>query len=148
MQELWTVYGFYLWALTTALVVIALAWLAWNTFGEAGAEGNGGPGDQEKSSLAAMEETVASLGETLPYMQATLGRALQRVGVAHGSAPDGTATFAVAVTNARGDGFILSGGGAGSLNLKILSGWRPSVTLSREESSAVSDAQRHPAGQS
>ena len=32
MIELWNSSGFYLWALTTALVIIALAWLAYNSF--------------------------------------------------------------------------------------------------------------------
>jgi len=32
MLEFWNNYGLYLWGLTTALVVIALVWLAYNTF--------------------------------------------------------------------------------------------------------------------
>ncbi len=32
MLEIWNAYGLYLWALTTVLVVISLAWLAWQTF--------------------------------------------------------------------------------------------------------------------
>jgi hypothetical protein len=141
MQELWTTYGFYLWALTTALVVLALAWLAWNTFGEDTEGAGGGPAEPESVRLDGVDESVTHLQEALPIMQATLGRALQRVGVTHGRSPDGAATFAVAVANARGDGFVLAGGGADGLNLKVLSQWAAAVTLSPEESTAISEAQ-------
>ncbi len=141
MQELWTTYGFYLWALTTALVVLALAWLAWNTFGEATDEGEAQAAEADSAPGSDRDGSVAQVQEALPIMQATLGRALQRVGVAHGRASDGTPTFAAAVTNARGDGFVLSGGGAGGANLKVLSQWAASVTLSPDETTAISKAQ-------
>jgi hypothetical protein len=79
MLELWSEYGFYLWGITTALVLIALAWLAWNSFAaqpepEAEAEPGG-------SGVAELEARVTALAEATPLMQATLGRTLQFFGL-------------------------------------------------------------------
>jgi hypothetical protein len=141
MQELWTTYGFYLWALTTALVVLALVWLAWNTFGEAAEDGEEST-EVDAALLDGGDERVTHLQEALPIMQATLGRTLQRVGASRGQAADGSSSFALAVANARGDGFVLSGGEAGGVNLKVLAQWAAPVTLSSEESTAILEAQK------
>ena len=143
MQELWTTYGFYLWGLTTALVVVALGWLAWNTFGEPADGETAGPpaAAPDVHRLSDMEERLTALTEAAPFMQATLGRALQYVGLARGSGAEGAQSFAVAVANARGDGFVLSGGATGGLNLKVLANWASNIPLSDEERAAISDAQ-------
>ena len=143
MLELWSEYGFYLWGVTTALVLIALAWLAWNSFAaqpepEAEAEPGG-------SGVAELEARVTALAEATPLMQATLGRTLQFFGLVRYSDPAGAQAFALAVANARGDGFVLSSSVRGGLSAKPLSGWASwaKSPLSAEEQSAVAQAREH-----
>jgi hypothetical protein len=136
MLELWTTYGFFLWALTTALVVIALAWLAWQTFA-APAES---AGSAEPAALEALNERVTALTEAAPHMQATLGRTLQLFGLIKYADATGAQAFSLAISNARGDGFVLSSSVRGGLNAKPLTRWSSSLPLSREEQSAVEQA--------
>ena len=139
MVELWNTYGFYLWALTTALVVVALAWLAWNTFSsEPEAES---PSEIDPGRLEALAERVTALAEAAPHMQATLGRTLQFSGLVRYTDGAGAQAFALAVSNARGDGFVLSSSVRGGLNLKTLVHWASNQSLSREEQSAIEQAQ-------
>jgi hypothetical protein len=140
MLELWSEYGFYLWGLTTALVLIALAWLAWNSFAaqpEMEAEEAAG-----ESGAAELEARVVALAEAAPLMQATLGRTLQFFGLVRYADPAGAQAFALAVANARGDGFVLSSSVRGGLNAKPLSNWASwaKSPLSAEERSAVEQA--------
>ena len=137
MLALWSEYGFYLWGITTALVLIALAWLAWNTFAaqpEPEAER-----ETEGSGLAELEARVTSLAEATPLMQATLGRTLQFFGLVRYADAAGAQAFALAVSNARGDGFVLSSSVRGGLSAKPLSGWTAGAKspLSAEEQLAV-----------
>ena len=143
MLELWSEYGFYLWGVTTALVLIALAWLAWNSFAaqpepEAEAEPGG-------SGVAELEARLNALAEATPLMQATLGRTLQFFGLVRYADPAGAQAFALAVANARGDGFVLSSSIRGGLSAKPLSGWASwaKSPLSVEEQSAVAQAREH-----
>jgi hypothetical protein len=143
MLELWSEYGFYLWGITTALVLIALAWLAWNSFAaqpepEAEAEPGG-------SGVAELEARLNALAEATPLMQATLGRTLQFFGLVRYADPAGAQAFALAVANARGDGFVLSSSIRGGLSAKPLSGWASwaKSPLSAEEQSAVAQAREH-----
>ena len=143
MLELWSEYGFYLWGITTALVLIALAWLAWNSFAaqpepEAEAEPGG-------SGVAELEARLNALAEATPLMQATLGRTLQFFGLVRYADPAGAQAFALAVANARGDGFVLSSSVRGGLSAKPLSGWASwaKLPLSAEEQSAVAQAREH-----
>jgi hypothetical protein len=143
MLELWSEYGFYLWGITTALVLIALAWLAWNSFAaqpepEAEAEPGG-------SGVAELEARLNALAEATPLMQATLGRTLQFFGLVRYADPAGAQAFALAVANARGDGFVLSSSIRGGLSAKPLSGWASwaKSPLSVEEQSAVAQAREH-----
>jgi hypothetical protein len=140
MLELWSEYGFYLWGITTALVLIALAWLGWNSFAvppEPEAEG-----EPAESSTAELEARVTALAEATPLMQATLGRTLQFFGLRRYADPAGAQAFALAVANARGDGFVLSSSVRGGLGAKPLSGWTTwaQSPLSAEEQSAVEQA--------
>ena len=143
MLELWSEYGFYLWGITTALVLIALAWLAWNSFAaqpepEAEAEPGG-------SATKEMEARVTALTEATPLMQATLGRTLQFFGLVRYADQAGAQAFALAVASARGDGFVLSSSVRGGLSAKPLSGWTSwaKSPLSVEEQSAVAQAREH-----
>jgi hypothetical protein len=143
MLELWSEYGFYLWGITTALVLIALAWLAWNSFAtqpepEAEAEPGGSGG-------AELEARLNALAEATPLMQATLGRTLQFFGLVRYADQAGAQAFALAVANARGDGFVLSSSVRGGLSAKPLSGWASwaKSPLSAEEQSAVAQAREH-----
>ena len=143
MLELWSEYGFYLWGVTTALVLIALAWLAWNSFAaqpepEAEAEPGG-------SGVAELESRVTALAEATPLMQATLGRTLQFFGLVRYADQAGAQAFALAVASARGDGFVLSSSVRGGLSAKPLSGWTSwaKSPLSVEEQSAVAQAREH-----
>jgi hypothetical protein len=140
MLELWSEYGFYLWGITTALVLIALAWLAWNTFAaQPGPEAEGEPAG---SGTPELEARVAALAEAAPLMQATLGRTLQFFGLVRYADPAGAQAFALAVANARGDGFVLSSSVRGGLSAKPLSGWASwaKSPLSAEEQLAVGQA--------
>lgn len=144
MLELWTTYGFYLWALTTALVIIALAWLAYNTFSaqsepETSAAAAAEP---EGNDLAAVQERVTALAEATPHMQATLGRTLQFCSLVRYADNTGAQAFSLAIANARGDGFVLSSSVRGGVSAKPLSGWASSQKLAREEQSAVDEARR------
>lgn len=137
MLELWSEYGFYLWGVTTALVLIALLWLAWNSFAaqpEPEAEG-----EPAGSGTAELDARVTALAEAAPLMQATLGRTLQFFGLVRYADPAGAQAFALAVANARGDGFVLSSSVRGGLSAKPLSGWTSwaKSPLSAEEQSAV-----------
>lgn len=143
MQVFWTEYGFYLWGLTTALALIALAWLAWNSFAqpaeedgprEAAPEADGPAGD-----LAAQ---VQELAEGAPLMRASLGRALQFVGLERYIDTAGAPAFALAVANARGDGFVLISSVRGGLTAKPLLAWTPTAKalFSAEEQLAVDQA--------
>jgi hypothetical protein len=140
MLELWNAYGFYLWGITTALALIALAWLAWNTFSaQPEAESDAQTGESRVDEL---KSQVTSLAEATPMMQATLGRTLQFFGLVRYSDTTGAQAFALAVSNARGDGFVLSSSIRGGLNAKPLAGWRADqkFSLSAEEQSAVEKA--------
>jgi len=140
MLELWTAYGFYLWMLTTALAVIALAWLAWNTFSP---QPEPEVGDQpDTNTLDDLEARVSTLIEAAPHMQATLGRALQFFGLMRYTDPTGAQAFALAVANARGDGFVVSSSVRGGLTAKPIAAWGTQVALSVEEQSAIQHALR------
>jgi hypothetical protein len=141
MVEFWAANGFYLWALTTALALIALAWLAWNAFAA-------GP-EMEEAALAAslpevddLKAQIQALGEAAPLMQATLGRTLQCVGLVRYADPTGAQAFALAVASARGDGFVLSSSVRGGLSAKPLNDWASwgKSPLIQEEQSAVAQA--------
>lgn len=140
MMDLWTQFGFYLWALTTALVVVALAWLAWTTFGSPGEVAAAGLDEETLSTLAALSERVEVLTEAAPHMQATLGRALQFCGLVRYTDNTGAQAFTLALTNARGEGFVLSSSVRGGLMAKPLASWASSQALSREEQSAIDEA--------
>jgi hypothetical protein len=142
MLELWNSSGFYLWALTTALVIIALAWLAYNAFSGQGeapepAAPAAGP---DPAALQALSDRVTALAEAAPHMQATLGRTLQYCGLVRYADGSGAQAFSIAVSNARGDGFVLSSSVRGGLNAKALSRWTSAQALSLEEQSALDQA--------
>ncbi len=145
MLEFWTSSGFYLWALTTALVIIALAWLAYNTFAGSG-EAEPAPEQEtpaeaaDPAALEALSDRVTALAEAAPHMQATLGRTLQYFGLVRYADGTGAQAFSLAVSNARGDGFVLSSSVRGGLSAKPLSRWTAAQPLSLEEQSALDQA--------
>jgi hypothetical protein len=144
MQELWTAYGFYLWIFTTALVIITLVWLAWNTFGPAPVT-EAESGDEvdviEIRGLDELEAQVVKLTEAIPYMQATLGRALQFYGLEKFSDPMGAQAFALALASGRGDGVVISSSVRGGVAVKPLADWNSPQGLTTEEQAAVDQAQ-------
>jgi hypothetical protein len=143
MLELWNSSGFYLWALTTGLVIVALAWLAYNTFAGQGDTQPEHDDDAPGAGAAAMEaisDRVTALAEAAPHMQATLGRTLQYCGLVRYADGSGAQAFSLAVSNARGDGFVLSSSVRGGLSAKPLSRWTSAQPLSREEQSALDQA--------
>jgi hypothetical protein len=142
MLQLWSDYGFYLWGLTTALVVIALAWLAYNSFSAQGADEEVA-GGVDPAALEALRERVTGLAEAAPHMQATLGRTLQFYGLVRYADGTGAQAFSLAVSNARGDGFVLSSSVRGGFSAKPLAGWSSNQSLSLEEQSAVDQARRN-----
>jgi len=137
MQQLWIDYGFWLWALTTLLVVVALAWLAYNSFS---AQGEADAANPNEALLAALDERVTGLAEAAPHMQATLGRTLQYVGLVRYADGSGAQAFSLAISNARGDGFVLSSSVRGGLSAKPLGRWASNQPLSMEEQSAIEQA--------
>lgn len=142
MVDFWATNGFYLWALTTALAIIALAWLAWNAFGpQAEAQEGEGRADEEAAGETASLETISArvtaLAEATPHMQATLGRALQRVGLVRHNDPANAQAFSLALANARGDGVVLSSSARGGFIAKPLVGWASPQALTKEEQQAV-----------
>lgn len=141
MAEFWAVNGFYLWALTTALVIIALAWLAWNTFGpSAEEESTDEQTEADSSALETLAARVEVVNEALPHMQATLGRALQRYGLVRHPDATGQSAFTLALANARGDGVVLASSVRGGLTAKALVGWTSGQALTKEEQEAVDRA--------
>jgi hypothetical protein len=141
MLELWNSAGFYLWALTTILVIIALAWLAYNTFaGQSEDEPEAPVAGVDPAVLGTLSDRVTTLAEATPHMQATLGRSLQYCGLARYSDGSGAQAFSLAVSNARGDGFVLSSSVRGGLSAKPLSRWTSAQPLSLEEQSALDQA--------
>jgi hypothetical protein len=139
MLELWNNAGFYLWALTTALVIVALAWLAYNTFAAAG-DAAAAPPPVDTAIMLGLDERVTSLAEATPHMQATLGRSLQHTGLVRYTDVTGAQAFSLAVSNARGDGFVLSSSVRGGVSAKPLSRWSSLQPLSLEEQSAIDQA--------
>ena len=142
MQELWNAYGFYLWAMTTALVLIALAWLAYNTFvsqPEEEVEAAAAPA-VEATAVEALSERVEALTEAAPHMQATLGRTLQYFGLVRYSDAGSAVAFSLAIANARGDGFVLSSSVRGGMSAKPITQWASSQALSLEEQAALDQA--------
>lgn len=144
MVDFWALNGFYLWALTTALVIIALAWLAWNAFGPqaeaADEETAEEPDTSSASAIEALSARVTALTEATPHMQATLGRALQRVGLTRHNDPTNAQAFSLVLANARGDGVVLSSSARGGFNAKPLVGWASPQPLTKEEQQAVDEA--------
>jgi hypothetical protein len=138
MQAIWEAYGFYLWAMTTALVLIALAWLAYNTFAAQPDEDEARP-EMDPVALQTLVERVDALAEAAPHMQATLGRSLQYCGLLRYADGNGAQAFSLAICNARGDGFVLSTSVRGGMSAKPLSEWT-GQKLSREEQLAVDEA--------
>ena len=139
MQELWNAYGFYLWAMTTALVLIALAWLAYNTLAAQPDEVE--PAEQvDPAALQALNERVEAVAEAAPHMQATLGRSLQYCGLVRYADIQGAQAFSLAISNARGDGFVLSSSVRGGTSAKPITQWASSQALSHEEQTALDQA--------
>jgi hypothetical protein len=73
-------------------------------------------------------------------MQATLGRSLQYSGLVRYADGSGAQAFSLAVSNARGDGFVLSSSVRGGVSAKQLSRWASGQPLSLEEQSAIDQA--------
>jgi len=142
MLQFWNDFGFYLWGLTTALVLVALAWLAYNSFAaqDDADETPDAGGAADPAALAALDERVSALAEATPHMQATLGRTLQYCGLVRYPDGSGAQAFTLAVCNARGDGFVLSSSVRGGVGAKALSGWTSSQALGHEERSAIDQA--------
>jgi hypothetical protein len=141
MAEFWAINGFYLWALTTALVIVALAWLAWNTFGSSAEEANASAGEvMDSSALETLAARIEVVNEALPHMQATLGRTLQRYGLVRHADATGQQAFTLALANARGDGMVLASSVRGGLTAKSLVGWASGQALTKEEQEAVERA--------
>jgi hypothetical protein len=135
MNEFWLSNGIYLWGLTTALVIIALVWLAWLTFSERNEEPNA-------EVTADLQAQVTELAEATPLMRATLGRAYQFCGIVRFNESASGAGFAVAFVNARGEGVVLSSYANGQAAAKPLKDWGSVIALSAEEKSAIDDARR------
>lgn len=141
MAEFWAINGFYLWALTTALVIIALAWLAWNTFGPEAEDTKASEEAEDNSSaLETLAARVNVVNEALPHIQATLGRALQRHALVRHPDATGQSAFTLALANARGDGVVLASSVRGGLTAKSLVGWASGQALTKEEQEAVDRA--------
>ncbi len=133
MTEFWTQYGFYLWGLTTLLAIIALAWLGWNTFG---------PEEEAVAGLdPALAEQIGNLLETQPVLQASVGRALQYTGLEHYTDETGRPAFALAIFNARGDGFVVTNDVQSGVAAKPVNNWGEGSELSVPEQTAVQQAQ-------
>jgi hypothetical protein len=144
MEAFWAAYGFYLWGLTTALTIIALAWLGWTSFGQPSdldEETETGETDAPETG-SVLASQVQELAEGAPVMRASVGRALQFVGLERYVDSAGAPAFALAVVNARGDGFLLVSSVRGGLTAKPLTGWgaNSKTPLSNEEQFAVSQA--------
>jgi hypothetical protein len=142
MQVFWAEYGFFLWGLTTALAIIALAWLAWSTFSQSSDEDEEAAPPEADPAPAEMVAQVQELAEGAPLMRASLGRALQFVGLERYVDTTGAPAFALAVASARGDGFILVSSVRGGLTAKPILAWGPApkALFSAEEQLAVEQA--------
>jgi len=132
MTEFWTNYGFYLWGFTTLLVLVCLGWLAWLTFaGQDNAETHAA----DMAHFVDIEERLNELAEATPFMQATLGRALQFYGLEQVEQ-----AFALAVVNARGDGFLFSRTTSSEVVMLPLSNWQAQSVLTVEQNIALEKA--------
>src|SRR5258708_37237329 len=111
MLELWNSSGFYLWALTTGLVVIALAWLAYNTFSGQGEPEHGHDAPAPSvgpAALGSLSDRGTALAEAAPHMQATRRRSLQYSALARYTDGSGAQAFSPACSTAAGDASVLS----------------------------------------
>lgn len=133
MEALWSTYGFYLWGLTTLLVIIALVWLGWLSFGPEEASG-GSELDPET------QERMQSLIDSQPVLQSSIGRALQFMGLEQYTDDTGRTAFALAIFNARGDGLLIANDADSGLAMRSLKNWADGAALSVPEQSAVAQA--------
>lgn len=133
MEALWSTYGFYLWGLTTLLVIIALVWLGWLSFGpEEAADGAGlDPETQER---------VQSLLDSQPVLASSMGRAFQFMGLEQYTDDTGRAAFALAIFNARGEGLLIANDADSGLAMRSLKNWADGAKLSVPEQAAVTQA--------
>ena len=75
-----------------------------------------------------------------PAMLPSYGRSLQYTGLVRYTDVTGAQAFSLAVSNARGDGFVLSSSVRGGLSAKPLTRWSSPQPLSLEEQSAIDQA--------
>ncbi|MBI4769870.1 MAG: DUF4446 family protein [Chloroflexi bacterium] len=143
MAEFFDTYAPLLWLITTALVLIALAWLAWLSFEREQAVGESGVDPDE---LERMAGQVSQLLWATMEMKTSLSGSLQGVGLVRFDAyPDagGQQSFSVALTNAQGDGVVISslhGRANTRVFAKPLSMWNSDIQLSNEELAAIEQA--------
>ncbi len=143
MAEFFDTYAPLLWLITTGLVLIALAWLAWLSFEREQAVGESGVDPDE---LERMAGQVSQLLWATMEMKTSLSGSLQGVGLVRFDAyPDagGQQSFSVALTNAQGDGVVISslhGRANTRVFAKPLSMWNSDIQLSNEELAAIEQA--------
>ena len=142
MTEFFNTYAPLLWFLTTGLVVIALVWLAWLSFGREDG------GEEEAMRQEAVASRVAEISQGWEEFKNSAAGSLQAVGIAHYDAyPDvgGERSFSVALSDSEGNGVVITslyGRSNTRLHVRRLYFWEPDAQMSQQELEAVEEARR------
>ncbi len=146
MAEFWAANGFYLWLLTTLLVFLAIAWVAWLHFNRQYDVNNAQPQTPEIEQVERMAGQVAQLLWSTMEMKTSVARSLQAVAINRYSAftdTGGDQSFSIVMTDGQGNGLVLSslhGRNGTRLYAKPLSAWESEYNLSEEELQAIAQA--------
>lgn len=140
MSEFFNTYAPVLWLITTGLVVIALAWLAWMSFGKEEAAGAGGVDAEQIEKMAAQ---LSQLVWATLEMKTSLAGSIQGVGLLRFDAyPDtgGQQSFSACFADSQGNGVVISSL-HGRANTRVyarpLRLWISEMQLSKEELAAI-----------
>ncbi len=142
MTDFFNTYAPLLWFLTTGLVVIALIWLAWLSFGRE--EG----GEEEAMRQEAVAARVAEISQGWEQFKSGATGSLQALGISHYDAyPDvgGERSFSLALADSQGNGVVITslyGRSNTRVHLRRLDFWQPDAQLSQQELEAVEEARR------
>ena len=145
MSEFFNLYAPVFWLITTGLVVIALAWLAWLSFGREEAAGGG---EVDPSQMEKMAAQLSQLLWATLEMKTSLAGSVQGVGlVRYDAYPDtgGQQSFSAVFADSQGNGLVISslhGRANTRVYAKPLRLWISEIQLSKEELAAIEAARQ------
>jgi len=147
MTDFFNTYAPLLWFLTTGLVVIALAWLAWLSFGREG------EGEEAAARQEAVASRLAEISQGWEQFKDSAPSSLRAVGmIRYDAYPDvgGERSFSLALADSQGNGVVISslyGRSNTRVDARRLFYWEPDGPMSQQELEAVGEARRQVVGE-